>query len=239
MPRQILGIPDLRLLLPNSQTYRAHLLSFHLKSQKNPGDVVLSLTRLPPRSVRNSYKVGRCLEKNVPMCHATASLWFGLPKLVEKKIRAWSVLHDSLYLRLSNHSQECVICGNIYISEVDWAGRTTLVPYHSGSKQRKEDQGQNALSGVTPAPGSMTVCCAQVSKNFPFISQLQASSSKVPSSSLPPPKDVKKVRSDYSSSLLLTIVCAADCCRASRVCAPNCAMFSIVAAIPGIFQRSF
>ncbi|PPQ69555.1 hypothetical protein CVT26_001557 [Gymnopilus dilepis] len=51
---------------------------------------------------------------------------------------------------------ECVICGNIYISEVDWAGRTTLVPYQSGSKQRKKDQGQNALSGVTPAPGSMT-----------------------------------------------------------------------------------
>ena len=45
-----------------------------------------------------------------------------------------------------NHQQECVICGNIYTTEVDWAGREALVPF--------ESKGQIKYASALPAQTS-------------------------------------------------------------------------------------
>ncbi|KAF9569024.1 hypothetical protein CPC08DRAFT_732312 [Agrocybe pediades] len=36
--------------------------------------------------------------------------------------------------------KECVICGKVYVTEVDWAGRETLVPYGSNTESEQKSQ---------------------------------------------------------------------------------------------------
>ncbi|KAF8913825.1 hypothetical protein CPB84DRAFT_1757649 [Gymnopilus junonius] len=54
--------------------------------------------------------------------------------------------------------KECVICGNIYVTEVDWAGRETLVPYHLKTLNDSKKQGDRAQTQPSQAPILNTVC---------------------------------------------------------------------------------
>lgn len=68
---------------------------------------------------------------NVPICSVSVCLSLDHQRLVEKKILARC---DPRFLSVSSliFKQECVICGLVYVTEVDWAGRERLVLEDSG-----------------------------------------------------------------------------------------------------------
>lgn len=44
--------------------------------------------------------------------------------------------HLAISLQVSySNSQECVICGHVYVTETDWAGRENLVPLKSQTSE--------------------------------------------------------------------------------------------------------
>jgi hypothetical protein len=56
-----------------------------------------------------------------------AFLWFDLPRSGVKKTLGRSVMYPIPVLSTLIYLKECVICGTVYVSEPDWAGREHLV----------------------------------------------------------------------------------------------------------------
>jgi len=129
-PTHLVHIIHLHLLLQrNFQKSQTRQLSNYLQRQMRSGSVVNSPIGLHQKLERNSWRAGLCLVRSVQAVGAMVFLLSGLRRLEvslihERCVRGWpsaSFAWRSL--------QECVICGKAFTTEVDWAGRETLVPY--------------------------------------------------------------------------------------------------------------
>ena len=95
---------------------------------RSHGVVVSSQIGPHLKSANVSSRGGLCLVKNAQIRGAMGSHWFGLPMSEVTRITERFVVLSIPILPFSTNLKECVICGTVYITEVDWAGREHLVP---------------------------------------------------------------------------------------------------------------
>ena len=101
----------------------------HPRLRPRSHDVVVNNLIGPHLKLANVFlKDGLCLVTNAQMRGAMGSLWFGPPRPEVTRTTERSVVCSITVLPSSTSLKECVICGTVYITEVDWAGRERLVP---------------------------------------------------------------------------------------------------------------
>lgn len=114
--------------------YLAHLALRCLHPLLKPRNLnIVVNNQIGPRlKLENAFsKGGLCWVTNAQIRDVMVCLWFGLPRSGVEKIPERSVMYPISVLPSLTNLKECVICGTVYVTEVDWAGREHLVPAHS------------------------------------------------------------------------------------------------------------
>jgi len=103
--------------------------------------------------------------------------------------------------------KECVICGNIYVSEIDWAGRETLVPYHSKPTDDSREKGDRTQTQMSQASIPKTVPSRASSSLAPVLERKEANTQESLHRALsrsPSTLDSSKITLDETSQALQT-----------------------------------
>ncbi|PPQ77289.1 hypothetical protein CVT25_010871 [Psilocybe cyanescens] len=85
--------------------------------------------------------------------------------------------------------KECVVCGNVYVSKIDWAGRETLVPQETKASVPTDDSVRSqAGSSQARVPSSPTSSQEKHSFSSPFGHQLEEKDPAQTQTQLPLPQ---------------------------------------------------